>query len=302
VARPTCVYCGAPLGPGPARDPARPAADPGAPPATATGPVPDGVRAAETVARSLVVLEAGGASPGALADALAVPVYEAALLVRRRGFHLHRVLEAAAAAEEGARLAAFGVRVFVVPETEARVRPRRALGGERGKGALTVRTEEGVVTLRRGELLLAVQGPIAREYQPVGRRRRVDSARLDEGYRVHLHPRGEDARPVEIDAATFEFGPSLKGSGRIELDQWVEEIRGSAPCDGGFRRLPPALGPAEPEPRGAVAAAGTLGLARRRDGQREGPVILDNVAQFRFYSGWRAAVERRLTGPAGTSS
>jgi hypothetical protein len=64
--------------------------------------------------------------------------------------------------------------------------------------------------------------------------------------------------------------------------------------DGGFRRVPPALGPAEPEPRGAVAAAGTLGFASRPQGKQEGPVVLDNVAQFRFYSGWRAAVQRRL--------
>jgi hypothetical protein len=258
--------------------------------------------AAEAVARSLVVLEVEGASPGTLVNALALPAYEAALLVRRGGFHLHRVLEAAAAEEEAKRLATFGARVFVVPEAEARVRPLRALGGERAEGVVALRTEEEAVTLRRGGLLLVVQGPITREYQPAATRRRVDTARLDEGYRVHLHPRDVAARHVEIDAATFEFGPALKGSGRIELDLWVEEILGGAPCDGGFRRLPPALGPAEPEPRGAVAAAGTLGLATRRDGKREGPVVLDNVAQFRFYSGWRAAVQRRLTRPAGTSS
>jgi len=292
VARATCVYCGAPLGPEPAAAP-----EPAPPPAEAPP-----AAAAEAPARSLVVLEAEGASPGALADALALPAYEAALLVRRGGFHLHRVLDAAAAGEESARLATFGLRVFVVPEAEARVRPLRALGGERADGVLTLRTEEEAVTVRRGALLLVVQGAITREYQPSPRRRRVDTARLDEGYRVHLHPREAAARPVEIDSATFEFGPALKGSGRIELDLWVEEILGGAPCDGGFRRLPPALGPAEPEPRGAVAAAGTLGLAKGRDGKREGLVVLDNVAQFRFYSGWRAAVQRRLTRPAGTSS
>jgi hypothetical protein len=292
VARATCVYCGAPLGPAAPTEPGPPLPDP-------ASPVPP---AADAIARALVVLEAESANPGALADALAIPAYEAALLVRRGGFHLHRVVDVAAAEEEGARVATFGIRAFVVPEAEARVRPLRALGGERAEGVLTLRTEEEVVTVRRGALLLVVQGPITREYQPVARRRRVDTARLDEGYRVHLHPRDAAARPVEVDAATFEFGPSLKGSGRIELDLWVEEILGGAPCDGGFRRLPPALGPAEPEPRGAVAAAGTLGLSRRSDGKREGPVVLDNVAQFRFYSGWRAAVERRLTRPAGTSS
>ncbi len=299
VARATCLYCGAPLVTGPgtatgAAETAPPATDAGAPPPAA----------AEAGPRSLVVLDLEGASPGTLADALSLPAYEVALLVRRGGFHLHRILEAAAAEEEAEHLAAYGARVVLVPEAEARVRPLRALGGERGEGVLTLRTEEEALELRRGGLLLVVQGPITREYQPSARRRRVDTARLDEGYRVHLHPRDAAglARPVEIDAATFEFGPSLKGSGRIELDLWVEEILGGAPCDGGFRRLPPALGPAEPEPKGAVAAAGTLGLASRREGKRDDPVVLDNVAQFRFYSGWRAAVQRRFTRPDGSSS
>jgi hypothetical protein len=253
-----------------------------------------------------VVLDLEGASPGILADALELPAYEAALLVRRGGFHLHRVLEVAAAEAEVLRLVSGGARVVLVPEAEARVRPLRALGGERAEGVLTLRTEEGVVEIRRGSLLLVVQGPITREYQPTARRRRVDSARLDEGYRVHLHPRepAGAARPVEIDASTFEFGPALKGSGRIELELWVEEILGGTPCDGGFRRLPPALGPAEPEPRGAVAAAGSLGLSSRREARSrdEAQVLLDNVAQFRFYSAWRAAVQRRLTRPAESSS
>jgi hypothetical protein len=262
--------------------------------------------AADGSPRSLVILDLEGASPGSLADALDLPSYETALLVRRGGFHLHRVLDVAAAEAEAERLGTHGVRFVLVPEAEARVRPLRALGGERGQGALSLRTEDGDVALHRGSLLLVVQGPITREYQPSARRRRVDTARLDEGYRVHLHLREPTGppRPLELDAATFEFGPALKGSGRIELDIWVEEIAGDAPCDGGFRRLPPALGPAEPEPKGAVAAAGTLGLSSRQKGmgRDEGPLVLDNAAQFRFYSGWRAAVQRRLTRPAESSS
>jgi len=285
--RAACLYCGAPLPPGPATATA----------VEAVPPPPDTGAPAATPPRSRVVLDLENAESGAVADALALPAYQAALLVRRGGFHLHRVLETGAAEDEARRLAAGGARVFVVPEAEARVRPLRSIGGERSEGMLTLRTEEGVVSLRRGSLLVVVQGPITREYQPGLRRRRVDTARLDEGYRVHLHPReAGPARPVEIDAATFEFGPTLRGSGRIELDLWVEEILGDAPCDGGFRRLPPALGPAEPDPAGAIAAAGTLRLSARRDakGGDGALVVLDNVAQFRFYSGWRAAVQRRL--------
>ncbi len=111
---------------------------------------------------------------------------------------------------------------------------------------------------------------------------------------MHLHRRHEP-RAVEIDAFAFEFGVSVSGSARLELDAWVGEIAPDATVDDGFRRLPPALGPAGAEPRGALAAAGSLALATRgrRGGGDETPVVLDNVEQFRFYSGWRAAVERR---------
>jgi hypothetical protein len=159
---------------------------------------------------------------------------------------------------------------------------------------LALRTEEGPVTVRRGDVRLVVQGAITREYQPSTGRRRVDTARLEGGYRVHLHRR-QDPRALELDAGAFEFGFADSGSARLELDAWVEAIAPDATFDDGFRRLPPALGPAGAEPRGALAAAGSLGLTGRgrRGGLDERPVVFDNVEQFRFYSGWRAAVERR---------
>jgi hypothetical protein len=303
MARATCLYCGAslPAVPGAVvpRPPDDAAAAGGEPP---LGRTPGG-------SRSLVVLDLDGVSADTLARALDVPPYEAGLVARRGGFHLHRVLEHAAAEAEAGRLGARGLAAFLVPEAEARVRPLRALGGEQSEGALALRTEEGPLAVHRGDLLLVVRGPIAREYQPSSRRRRVSTARLDEGYRVHLHrgacprePAGTsagDGRPVEIDAATFEFGFAVTGSARLELDAWVEAVAGTAPRDDGFRRLPPALGPADPEPKGALAAVSSLRLASRdREGRRgEASVVLDNVEQFRFYSGWRAAVERRRSRP-----
>jgi hypothetical protein len=253
------------------------------------GPPPEGG------GRTLVVLDLAGAEVAALAQALDRPLFEAGLVARRGGFHLHRILEPAAAGAEADRLAACGVATLLLPEAEARIRPLRALGGARGEGSLTLRTEEGPAEVRRGDVLLVVRGPIAREYQAASKRRRVDTARLEEGYRVHLHRRREP-RPVEIDAATFERGVSVTGSARLEIDAWAEEVRGGSPCDDGFRRLPPALGPAEPEPKGALSAVSSLGLSARGQGggREEEPVVLDNAAQFRFYSGWRAAVQRRL--------
>jgi hypothetical protein len=285
VARATCLYCGASLPPEDA------AATPPGAPEPAAGP--QASRPAEPE-RALVVLDVTGVVPETLARALPVTPYDAGLLVRRGGFHLHRALDPPAALVEAERIGALGIRAFVVPEAEARVRPLRCLGGHRSDGVLTLRTEEGPLTVRPGDVLLVVRGPVVREYLPSLRRRRVDTARLDEGYRVHLHRR-TTTRPVEIDAANFEFGLAVTGSARLEVDSWVEVVAGGAPSDDGFRRLPPALGPAAPEPKGKLSAASSLGLSARGRGRGgdEGPVVLDNAEQFRFYSGWRAAVERR---------
>jgi hypothetical protein len=284
VARATCLYCGAALPPEHLTAALAAAAREQAPPA-ARGAAAD---------RSLVVLDLADANPDTLARALGMPRYEAGLLAKRGGLHLHRVLDPAEAEAEAERLGARGVTAVLVPEAEARVRPLRATGGARGEGTLTFRTEEGAAILRPGDVLLVVRGPITREYQTSWERRRVDTARLEEGYRVHVH-RAREPRPVEIDAANFELGLAGTGSARLALDTWLANVAGDAPLDDAFRRLPPALGPAEPEPKGALSAAGSLGLAsRRRQGAGdEGPLVLDNVEQFRFYSGWRAAVERR---------
>lgn len=289
LARATCLYCGATLPPESAR-PAGPAS--AALKEDAAGDLPP-VGAPEGDTRLVMVLDLGGALAEALARALDVPPYEAGLLVKRGGLHLHRVLETHAAATEAGRLRASGLTVFLVPETEARLRPLRAVGGERGEGVLALRTEEGPLTLRRGAVGLVVRGAITREYQTSSRRRRVDTARLEPGYRVHLHRRHEP-RAVEIDAFAFEFGFAVTGSARLELDAWVAEVVPDT-VDDGFRRLPPALGRAGADPKGALAAAASLRLDTRgwRRGRDETPVVLDNVEQFRFYSGWRAAVERR---------
>jgi hypothetical protein len=287
LARATCLYCGATLPPGSTS------------PVASAAPLKDTAEPVRSPAgawdgtRLVMVLDVAGVPAEALARALGVPPYEAGLLVKRGGLHLHRVLESDAAGTEAGRLRASGLAVFLVPEAEVRLRPLRAVGGERGFGVIALRTEEGPLTLRRGDVGLVVRGAITREYQPSSRRRRVSTARLEPGYRVHLHRRHEP-RPLEIDALAFEFGFAVTGSSRLEVDAWVEEVVPDA-VDDGFRRLPPALGVAAAEPRGALAAAGSLRppTSGGRRGRDEAPVVLDNVEQFRFYSGWRAAVERR---------
>lgn len=300
LARPSCLYCGAPL------SPEQVAAAAGAAAALAAGPDSPaseagcGERANRAGSRVLLVAELAAVSPEALARAAGLSRYEAALLTRRGGLHLLRALEAGAAAAVAERLGADGIRVFEVPEAEARVRPVRVASGERRGAVLALRGEEGSLEIRGEDLLLIVAGEIAREHLPRFARRRVDTARLAEGWRVHLHRAGE-RRPVEIDATNFSPGWTVSGSTRLELEAWLREIAPAAARDDRFGRLAPALAPAEPEPRGPLGAAGSLwsGVVPSRRGSplEEAPALLDNVAQFRFYSGWRAAVERRLSSP-----
>jgi hypothetical protein len=284
----TCLYCGALLG-------AEGVARAGAASSAVATSSPEGAPRE----RTLLVLDLDGVGETTLARVLGVPPYEAGLLARRGGFHLHRILEPGTAAEEAARLGADSLRVVLVPEAEARCRPVRATGGRPEEGALALRTEEGPLTVRGDDLLLVVSGPITREYRPPPKRRKVATATLEEGYRVHLHRRTV-LPAVELDAANFEFGFAVTGSARLELDAWVAAAAPGVPRDDGFRRVTPALGPAGPEPKGPLAAAAALGHATRGRSETSDDtvVVLDNAEQFRFYSAWRAAVERRRGRPA----
>jgi hypothetical protein len=283
VARPTCLYCGAPL-----------------PPEVAAGASASAASAAADApswARTLLVLDLDGADPATLAQVLGLPPYQAGLHARRGGFHLHRVLDPLAAADEAARLRAGGLTVVLVPEVEARVCPVRATGGEPTAGALSLRTEEGSLVVRGEDLLLVVSGPVVRKYRPPLDRRKVDTATLEEGYRVHLH-RKLRVPAVELDPSNFEFGFAVSGSTRLELDAWVAALAQGVPRDEGFRLLTPALGPSGPEPRGPLAAdVLARAVSGRRGAGEDAMVVLDNAQQFRFYSAWRAAVERRRAAP-----
>ena len=273
LARASCLYCGAALA------------------ATAVAAA-EPARSPELAApRVLVLLELAGLEPAALAAALGLSPYEAALLVRRGGLHLVRTLPLAEAESEAERLKERGAVPWLVPEHEVRAAPILCLAGERSGSELRLRTTEGPVRLARGDALLLVQGAITREYQTPLEPRRIATARPEEGYRVQVHRRA-DPRPLEIDALNFELGFAVSGSARLEVDAWLDAIRGDAPRDSGFARLGPVLGPAVPEPGGALAAAGTLAAASR-GGAGERPVVLDNLAQFRLYSGCLAAVHRR---------
>ena len=277
IVRASCAYCGAPLPPGDVA-------------ASAPVPAPTSPAAAAPEPRVLVLVDVAVAAKDTLAQALSLPPYEAGLVARRGGIHLVRAADPAEAEAEAERLRACGAAPWLVPEAEVRATPQQCLSGEKRGGELLLRTGSGSVTFPGPDALLVVRGTIAREYQSSDERRRIATARLADGYRIHLHRRG-DEHALEIDALNFEVGFAPSGSAQLEVDAWIAAVAGHVPLDSGFARLPPALAPAGPEKGGgALAAAGSLAAAR---GDAEGRVVLDNLAQFRFYSGCLAAVARR---------
>jgi len=279
LARASCLYCGAPLGE--AAGPPEPAREP-----------PADAPADESAPRMLMLVDLARDEPATLTAALGISRYEADLLVRRGGLHLVKAAPEADALAEAETLRGLGAHPLVVPEAEVRARPLACLAGELRTEGLWLRSAQGSLTLAPGAPLLIVSGPIARERQATDAPRKIVTARLEEGFRIHLHRR-EPAPPLEIDSLNFEVGFAASGSVRLELEAWLARALSGVPRDTGFARLPPVLGPAEPEPKGgALAAAGSLRASSR---EAEGPLLLDNLAQFRFYSGCLAAVARRVS-------
>jgi hypothetical protein len=250
----------------------------------------------------VLALDLQGADPGALCAALGLTALEAELRVRR-GLQLHTVLDPAEAEAEATALAGAGFRVHRLPEAETRkaAQPQLVRGGGLRDGCLVLRVEQGSLSLLSGSLLLVVKGPIVREYQTAGDVKRLRSASLDQGYRFHLHT-WADLRPLELDPAGFEFDePPLSGSSLLELQGFVEAVTGRCPVDDSFRREPPALGVAVAGNTPLDAAKASRAASRTKAQASQERVVLDNVAQFRFFSGWRGALERRLAGSAARS-
>jgi hypothetical protein len=275
--RSTCLYCGAPLG---AAQRARAVATADAAAPHAPGP-----------ARTLLVLDLRKAEPAPLARALGVSLFEARLWARRGGYRLHRIAALEEAGEEARRLAALEVAALSLDEAAVRAaaQPLVAQGGGMGPEGLELRTARGRLQVSADDLLLVVEGPIVRERQAGGAVKRVRTAAPEPGFRIHLHRRSEPP-PVELDPEVFAFGPGVRGSALLQLNAWVDLLARGRPRDQGFRHLPPALGPAETPPEDAARAVRALGAGGARAAQEA--LLLDNAAQFRFYSGWRGTLER----------
>jgi hypothetical protein len=285
MVRATCVYCGAAL-PATAVEEAAKSAE-----AVATAAPPAGALPAP---RFVLVIDLDSGTEEEVAAALGISRFEAGQRQRRGGLQLFRIGEEREVQEAAGTLRERGLFVVAVPEQEVRTPPLLATGGAQQGHALHLKLEDGPLVLRDEDLMLLVRGPIAREYQPSLQIRRFQTASLEGGYRIHLH-RHRDLRPVELDPQNFEVGFTVTGSSLLELLGWLETVAPGVPVDDSFRRITPVLGQAAPPTSGVMAATAGLHRAPRsgRFSKDEPLAVLDNVAQFRFYSGWRAAVERR---------
>jgi hypothetical protein len=283
MARPVCLYCGAPL---PAEAVA--AAAESAAGVTAAGSAPPGGGASS---RTLLVVDCSSADAATLADALELTRYESAQRHRRGGLSLEGVLGPVAAEAEAARLRAAGLVVFLVSEALARAEPWLAVAGMREKDGLSLRGPIGSRRVSSADLLLVVRGPIVREYQAPLAPRKIQTARLEGGYRFHLHLHSSP-QVLELDPGDFDFGarPPIFGSSLLEMNDWLDSLAQSAVMDDSFRYSTPALGPGT-GPAGPLVATSALSRsAKGRD--KSQTTIHDNLGQFRFYSSWRGAVER----------
>ena len=240
-----------------------------------------------------MIVDLGRAEAAAVAVGLGLSRFDASQRVNRGGLDLWRIAPTARAQETAARLRAAGLTAMLIPEGEVREgrRPVVAAGGQWIDGGLALRVDDGSVRVSGSDILLIVQGPIAREYPPSPETRRVRLATLEPGYRIHLH-RSKSLRPLELDPDSFDFGPAgVAQSSLLTLREWIQRLA-LRPADDSFRRIPPALAPgAAKDPLAAVLAAQSR-AARDKKGNA---VPLDNVDQFRFYSAWRGAIERRRT-------
>src|SRR5687767_4412843 len=138
VARAQCLYCGAALPAEAVEQAAIARAEVESAPSLREGgaAVPGAERAVSD--RRLVVLHLSGADAPAVATALSLSAYEAGQRTRRGGDQLHRVLPAAEAETEAARLRAAGLGVTLLAEADvlAAADPLVAAGGSEEDGGL----------------------------------------------------------------------------------------------------------------------------------------------------------------------
>ena len=296
LARPTCVYCGAPL-PKETLEEASSAAQRVLKSKTLRD-LENAAKGAEPVrpARRYVVIDTTSATAEALALGCSLSEWETRQWQAASRYRLLRISDEPPDGPLESQLRERGVAPLVIPE-DVVARARRPLTVETLdlsatpllRAHLVEEPDAAVVQrdLKEHDIVLMVSAIIKREKvrEPATSRLRTDR-RLDDGYLVHLHLKGEQ-RPWEIDPGRTGYqgpGPTSAYMRTLEL---VRRLAVTISHDEGFKNIVPALSP------GVDPLTDLSGMRESRPkGKEPKTVILDNVAQFREYSAWRAAVER----------
>jgi len=296
MARPTCVYCGVAL-PKDTIEEASLAAQRVLNSKTLFD-LENAAKGADAVrpARRYLVIDTTSASAEALALGCSISEWETRQWQVASRYRLLRISDGSQDGPLESQLRERGVAPLVIPE-DVVARARRPMTVETLdlsaspvlRAHLVEEPDAAVVPrdLREHDIVLMVSAIIKREKvrEPVASRLRADR-RLDDGYLVHLHLKGEP-RPWEIDPGRTGYqgpGPTSAYMRTLEL---VRRLAATISHDEGFKNIVPALSP------GVDPLTDLAGLrGSRSKGKEPKTVILDNVAQFREYSAWRAAVEK----------
>jgi hypothetical protein len=240
--------------------------------------------------RALVLVELGGVPADVVAAALGLMAFEAQQRARRGGWQLHRISAVEAAEIEAQRLRAEGLNAFALPLSEVSPAddPLVAVGGRALANGLRLRTDRESFDVHPEEILLLVVGTIHREVTDEVKKRHSRPPRPQPGLRFHLNRR-DAAQPIKLDpdSIAFDDTPVVPSSSLIEIRSWIAALAPPPALDEGFRDVTPALSPSR------RADAGLSTALRSGPAREDAATPLDNLPQFRFYSGWRAALARR---------
>jgi hypothetical protein len=297
MARPTCVYCGAAL-PKETLEEAAFAAQRVLKSKTLLD-LENAAKGAEQPvrpARRYLVIDTTSASAEDLALGCSISEWETRQWQAASRYRLLRISDGSQDGHIESQLRERGVAPLVIPEDVVAL-ARRPMTVETLdlsappllRAHLAEEPDAAVVPRDLGEhdIVLMVSAIIKREKvrEPLASRLQADR-RLDDGYLVHLHLKGQ-SRPWEIDPGRTGYqgpGPTSAYMRTLEL---VRRLAAAISHDEGFKNIVPALSP------GVDPLTDLAGLRDSRSkGKEPKTVILDNVAQFREYSAWRAAVER----------
>ena len=279
------LYCGAAAAAERGRGGRRARRPAGAPPRLAAR------RRARTRRRraTLLVLDLEGADAGALAArAGRLRASRPRSGARRGGWHLHRIVPAADAAAEADRLGrARPARWSSCRDREARcgrARPGRSRGGAGGARAWPC--------ARRGRRSGSARTTCcwwSRAHRPRVPDAGPDAAGAHRDPRAGLpHPPAPPGRSAAARAGPRGLRVRAAVARRSSLLQLLVLDRRRRARRARGRRLPAAGARARP-PRPAGGAAGDRGALARAPprARKEDALVLDNLAQFRFYSAWR---------------